>query len=54
MLRFTRYDGAKTESQGFVFLDSFLKERSGPTTAFLNTITLRTCEISDQEQLFEG
>ena len=35
-LRFIRNEEAKTESQCFVFLDSFLKEKSGPTIAFLN------------------
>ena len=35
-LRFIRNEEAKTESQCFVFLDSFLKEKYGPTIAFLN------------------
>ena len=35
-LRFIRNEEAKTEPQCFVFLDSFLKEKSGPTIAFLN------------------
>ena len=53
-LRFIRNEGAKTESQCFAFLDSFLKEKSGPTIAFLSKLYIKNMRNKQSRGTIRG